>query len=476
MTVDQRPARQSTASGPRSTGAKMSSSRPSPSSCGDPAHLGPKPRPSRTSRSISAASGLDVDVWDLDDSIKELPNAGDSGVPFPGRPNVAGIRKGPGGGRSLIVQGHIDVVSPEPVAAWSYDPWQATDRRRPHVRPRRLRHEERGRPQPVAAAPPARSRHPARRRSHRPERDRGGMHRQWRPRRRPPLPRRRGGHHRADRRPLHPRPRRRPLVPHRHRRQVMACDAGLAGRECHHQGHPDHASPAGPGRPTQPADAPGVCRHRAPDQSQYRGHQRRRLAEHRPGRVRAALPVELLPRSDRRGDPARDRVRHCGSDRGRSLVRGAPAATGLGRVPERGLDRVDGRAVSPASEPLAPAGLRRTDGAQGRHRASTTCAITTSPGSPPAATARPVATGMPPTNGSICAPSCPQQRCSARSCSTGAESRPNNVLSNAPHPRPFIPTRDPSSPALLPLGAGRKEHDASRDRKPLSQRTGRGVG
>src|SRR5215204_7330429 len=73
-----------------------------------------------------AASGLAVDVWDLDDSIKALPNAGDSGVPFAGRPNVVGIQKGSGGGRSLIVQGHIDVVSPEPVSAWSYDPWQAT--------------------------------------------------------------------------------------------------------------------------------------------------------------------------------------------------------------------------------------------------------------------------------------------------------------------------------------------------------------
>ena len=72
------------------------------------------------------ASGLDVDVWDLDESIKALPNAGDSGVPFAGRPNVAGIQRGSGGGRSLIVQGHIDVVSPEPVAAWSYDPWQPT--------------------------------------------------------------------------------------------------------------------------------------------------------------------------------------------------------------------------------------------------------------------------------------------------------------------------------------------------------------
>jgi len=72
------------------------------------------------------ASGLDVTVWDLDESIKALPNAGDSGVPFAGRPNVAGMRPGAGGGRSLIINGHVDVVSPEPISAWSYDPWQAT--------------------------------------------------------------------------------------------------------------------------------------------------------------------------------------------------------------------------------------------------------------------------------------------------------------------------------------------------------------
>lgn len=71
-------------------------------------------------------SGLAVEVWDLDESVKDLPNAGDSGVPFAGRPNVAGVLPGKGGGRSFILNGHIDVVSPEPVAAWSYDPWQAT--------------------------------------------------------------------------------------------------------------------------------------------------------------------------------------------------------------------------------------------------------------------------------------------------------------------------------------------------------------
>ena len=70
-------------------------------------------------------SGLATESWDLDDGIRALPNAGDSGVPFAGRPNVTGARAGIGGGRSLILNGHIDVVSPEPVSAWTHAPWGA---------------------------------------------------------------------------------------------------------------------------------------------------------------------------------------------------------------------------------------------------------------------------------------------------------------------------------------------------------------
>jgi acetylornithine deacetylase len=70
-------------------------------------------------------STSDVDVWDLDDSILSEPNAGNSGVPFPGRPNVTGKIAGAGGGKSLILNGHIDVVSPEPVDQWTHDPWGA---------------------------------------------------------------------------------------------------------------------------------------------------------------------------------------------------------------------------------------------------------------------------------------------------------------------------------------------------------------
>ncbi|CAN5682599.1 ArgE/DapE family deacylase [soil metagenome] len=71
------------------------------------------------------ASGLQTDVWDLDQLVTSLPNAGNSGFPFAGRPNVTGIRKGSGTGRSLIMNGHVDVVSPDPVNAWNYDPWGA---------------------------------------------------------------------------------------------------------------------------------------------------------------------------------------------------------------------------------------------------------------------------------------------------------------------------------------------------------------
>ncbi len=70
-------------------------------------------------------SDAGTEVWDLDESIKNEPNAGNSGVPFAGRPNVTGKIAGAGGGKSMIFNGHIDVVSPEPVDQWTHDPWGA---------------------------------------------------------------------------------------------------------------------------------------------------------------------------------------------------------------------------------------------------------------------------------------------------------------------------------------------------------------
>ena len=42
---------------------------------------------------------------------------------YENRPNVGGLLKGAGGGRSLCLSGHIDVVSPEPLNQWTRGAW-----------------------------------------------------------------------------------------------------------------------------------------------------------------------------------------------------------------------------------------------------------------------------------------------------------------------------------------------------------------
>jgi acetylornithine deacetylase len=42
---------------------------------------------------------------------------------YENRPNVAGLWNGEGGGRSICLSGHVDVVSPEPLHKWTRDPW-----------------------------------------------------------------------------------------------------------------------------------------------------------------------------------------------------------------------------------------------------------------------------------------------------------------------------------------------------------------
>jgi len=44
---------------------------------------------------------------------------------FKNRPNVVGVLKGSGGGRSLLLNGHVDVVPPGPREKWTHDPWGA---------------------------------------------------------------------------------------------------------------------------------------------------------------------------------------------------------------------------------------------------------------------------------------------------------------------------------------------------------------
>lgn len=69
--------------------------------------------------------GLEVHEWEPDiTKMKDHPEYIDTGKDYTGRPNVVGIYKGDGG-RSLLLNGHTDVVTPEPIQKWSYDPWGA---------------------------------------------------------------------------------------------------------------------------------------------------------------------------------------------------------------------------------------------------------------------------------------------------------------------------------------------------------------
>ncbi len=75
-------------------------------------------------RGALAELGADTDLWEPEPvpaGHPILPN----GLDFRGRPQLAGRLAGAGGGRSLLLNGHIDAVSAEPVAQWTSDPFAA---------------------------------------------------------------------------------------------------------------------------------------------------------------------------------------------------------------------------------------------------------------------------------------------------------------------------------------------------------------
>jgi acetylornithine deacetylase len=72
---------------------------------------------------LMRAHELDLDIWEPD--IAELEPHAESvtlGEGFASRPNVVGVCRGAGGGRSLILNGHIDTVEAGDVSAWSHAP------------------------------------------------------------------------------------------------------------------------------------------------------------------------------------------------------------------------------------------------------------------------------------------------------------------------------------------------------------------
>jgi acetylornithine deacetylase len=67
--------------------------------------------------------GLKVDMWETDwEALKKHPAYRPVDRGYEGRPNIVATFKGTGGGRSLLLNGHTDVI---PVAGgtWSDDPW-----------------------------------------------------------------------------------------------------------------------------------------------------------------------------------------------------------------------------------------------------------------------------------------------------------------------------------------------------------------
>lgn len=68
--------------------------------------------------------GLEVDVWEPDgDSLALDPFFCSPRTDFAGSPNVVGIWRGSGGGRSMILNGHVDVVPVGDEGQWTRDPW-----------------------------------------------------------------------------------------------------------------------------------------------------------------------------------------------------------------------------------------------------------------------------------------------------------------------------------------------------------------
>ena len=67
---------------------------------------------------------LEVDMWEPDhEELKKHPSYGPVEGDYKDRPNVVGLYKGKGGGRSLLFNGHVDVIPSGPLSAWTSEPW-----------------------------------------------------------------------------------------------------------------------------------------------------------------------------------------------------------------------------------------------------------------------------------------------------------------------------------------------------------------
>ena len=71
------------------------------------------------------ALDVELDVWEPDTAELARHRAFVGGwADYTGRPNVVATRRGAGGGRRLILNGHTDVVPVDEPERWTHDPWR----------------------------------------------------------------------------------------------------------------------------------------------------------------------------------------------------------------------------------------------------------------------------------------------------------------------------------------------------------------
>jgi acetylornithine deacetylase len=69
--------------------------------------------------------GLEIDMWEPDrEKMENHPAYIPVNKTYADRPNLVGVYRGKGGGHSLLLNGHVDVIPPDPLEAWQYAPWE----------------------------------------------------------------------------------------------------------------------------------------------------------------------------------------------------------------------------------------------------------------------------------------------------------------------------------------------------------------
>lgn len=67
---------------------------------------------------------LKIDMWEPDhNELKKHPAYVPVKNGYTNRPNLVGIYKGAGNGKSLLFNGHVDVIPAKPASAWKHNPW-----------------------------------------------------------------------------------------------------------------------------------------------------------------------------------------------------------------------------------------------------------------------------------------------------------------------------------------------------------------